>query len=60
MLRNGIQAIHTPSFDDTEQYLRAHWQPGDLVLTMGCGNINQLNEQMHAREAEKTGAAGGH
>lgn len=53
MLRNGIQAIHTPSFDDTEQYLRAHWQPGDLVLTMGCGNIDQLNEQMHAREAEK-------
>ena len=31
---------------DTEAYLRAHWQPGDLVLTMGCGNINLLNEQM--------------
>ena len=36
----------TPTFDDTEAYLRAHWQPGDLVLTMGCGNINLLNEQM--------------
>ena len=46
MRKNGINAVHTPSFDDTEKYLRAHWQPGDLVLTMGCGNINLLNEQM--------------
>lgn len=54
MLNNGIQAVHTPTFDDTERYLRTHWQPGDLVLTMGCGNINQLNEQMNEHEAEKT------
>ncbi len=46
MRRRGIDAVHTPTFDDTEKYLRAHWQPGDLVLTMGCGNINLLNEQM--------------
>ncbi len=46
MRSHGIDAVHTPSFDDTERYLRAHWQPGDLVLTMGCGNINLLNEQM--------------
>jgi UDP-N-acetylmuramate--alanine ligase len=52
----GINAVHTPTFDDTEAYLRAHWQPGDLVLTMGCGNIDQLNEQMHAHEAEKASA----
>ncbi len=51
MRENGIEAVHTPSFDDTERYLREHWQPGDLVLTMGCGNINQLNEQMHAHVA---------
>ena len=46
MREHGINAVHTPTFDDTEKYLRAHWQPGDLVLTMGCGNINLLNEQM--------------
>ena len=41
------QRVHwTPTFDDTEAYLRAHWQPGDLVLTMGCGNINVLNDQI--------------
>lgn len=46
MRRQGVNAVLTPSFDDVEAYLRAHWQPGDLVLTMGCGNINLLNEQM--------------
>ena len=53
MRANGVEAVHTPTFDDTEQYLRDHWQPGDLVLTMGCGNINQLNEQMHEREQSR-------
>ncbi len=46
MRARGVRAVHTPSFDDVERYLRAHWQKGDLVLTMGCGNINLLNEQM--------------
>ena len=41
------------AFDDTERYLRAHWQPGDLVLTMGCGDVNMLNEQIHRHEMEK-------
>ena len=46
MRSRGVNAVHTPTFDDTEKYLREHWQEGDLVLTMGCGNINLLNEQM--------------
>ena len=53
MVRNGIDAKWTPSFDDTEAYLRAHWAPGDLVLTMGCGDINLLNDQIHRHEQEK-------
>ena len=42
----GVNATVTPTFDDTEEYLRAHWQPGDLVITLGCGNIDLLNEQI--------------
>ncbi|MCE5343217.1 MAG: UDP-N-acetylmuramate--L-alanine ligase [Eubacteriales bacterium] len=53
MRENGVEAVHTPTFEDTERYLRAHWQPGDLVLTMGCGNIDQLNEQMNEHEAQR-------
>lgn len=50
MRQKGVNAVHTPTFADAERYLRAHWQPGDLVLTLGCGNINQLNEQMNEHE----------
>ena len=53
MRSHGVDAVWTPSFDDTESYLRAHWQPGDLVLTMGCGDVNMLNEQIHRHEMEK-------
>jgi len=53
MQARGIHATLTPNFSDTEDYLRAHWQKGDLVLTMGCGNINQLNDQMWEHEQER-------
>lgn len=46
----GVNARLTPAFDDAERHLRAHWAPGDLVLTMGCGNINELNTQIQAHE----------
>ena len=59
MRRNGIDAVWTPSFDDTEAYLRAHWQPGDLVLTMGCGDINLLNDQIHRHYTEARGKEAG-
>lgn len=55
MKRHGLNAVWTPSFDDTEAYLRGNWQPGDLVLTMGCGDINLLNDQIHHHEEEKKG-----
>jgi len=53
MKAHGVNAIHTPTFNDTEAYLRAHWQPGDLVITLGCGNINQLNDQIYANQQAK-------
>ena len=53
MKQHGIDAVWTPSFDETEAYLRSHWRAGDLVLTMGCGDINLLNEQIHRHEKER-------
>ncbi len=46
MRSNGIDAYLTPTFEDTEKWLLENGQEGDLVLTMGCGNINLLNEIM--------------
>ena len=54
MKKNGIHAFWTPSFDDTEDFLRKHWIPGDLVITMGCGDINLLNDQIHRHYLEST------
>ncbi len=53
MKAHGLNAVWTPSFDDTEAYLRAHLKPGDLAITMGCGDVNMLNEQIHRHELEK-------
>ena len=46
MRRKGIQARWTPSFADVREALTAGWKPGDLVITLGCGDINQLNEEL--------------
>lgn len=46
MVKCGIRAHLTPTFDDTEAYLRAHWKEGDSVVTLGCGDIDLLNEQI--------------
>ena len=42
----GKKVDVTPTFDDAEAYLRAHWQPGDLMISHGCGDIDLLNEQI--------------
>ena len=44
----GVDAVLTPSFDDAEAYLRAHWHEGDLMISHGCGDIDLLNEQIAA------------
>ena len=49
LTKRGVKAVHTPTFDDAEAYLRANWQPGDIVITLGCGNIDLLNEQIARR-----------
>ncbi|MBQ2835205.1 MAG: UDP-N-acetylmuramate--L-alanine ligase [Clostridia bacterium] len=42
----GKSVHYTPTFDDAEKFLRENWQPGDLVITMSCGDIHMLNAQI--------------
>ncbi len=58
MRDHGITAYLTPGFDDVEAWLLTHGKPGDLVITMGCGNINLLNIQMQQHEDDKRQAQG--
>ena len=44
----GVDAVLAPTFDDAEAYLRAHWMPGDVMVSHGCGDIDLLNEQIAA------------
>jgi len=44
--KTGKSVHYTPTFDDCERFLRENWQPGDLVITMSCGNIHLLNAQI--------------
>jgi len=46
MKAEGLPVHYTPTFDDAEKFLRANWQPGDLVITMSCGDIHLLNAQI--------------
>ena len=46
MQKRGIDAHYTPGFDDAESFLRSHWQPGDLMISHGCGSISLFNEQI--------------
>ncbi|MDL2224618.1 UDP-N-acetylmuramate--L-alanine ligase [Eubacteriales bacterium OttesenSCG-928-M02] len=37
----GGDGIYIADFVDIGKYLQAHWQPGDMVLMVGSGNINE-------------------
>ena len=50
--KTGQHVHYTPTFDDAEAYLRAHWQSGDLVITMSCGDIHLLNAQIQKHGEE--------
>ena len=44
--KTGKSVHYTPTFDDCEAFLRKNWQPGDLVITMSCGDVHLLNAQI--------------
>lgn len=44
MQKAGVPAVYTPTFEDCKKYLNSNWESGDIVLTVGCGNVNLLNE----------------
>lgn len=38
----GKEALYMPSFDEIASYLKTHASSGDLIITMGAGNVNQI------------------
>lgn len=38
----GKDALYMPNFDEIAAYLKANAKAGDLIITMGAGNVNQI------------------
>ena len=47
MRDRGIDARLTPKFSDAIEMLRKEVDEGDLVITMGCGDIYKLNDMLN-------------
>ena len=42
----SCDAIYLPSFDEIEKYVRDHCQSGDLLITMGAGDVVNIGEDL--------------
>ena len=40
------EAIFIPSFGEIERYVRLHCSPGDVLITMGAGDIVKVGEAL--------------
>lgn len=43
---NKVNALYLPSFDEIIKYLKENMKPGDIILTIGAGNITHLSDNL--------------
>ena len=43
---DGRRVAWLPRFDDAERFLRAELREGDLLLTLGAGNVDELGRRL--------------
>jgi len=43
--RSGAQLAYLPKLKNMRNYLREHLEPGDMLLTMGAGDVWQVGEE---------------
>jgi len=46
IIANGQHAVHLPSFEKIVAYLKQHVGAGDLVVTMGAGNVCDIGRDL--------------
>jgi UDP-N-acetylmuramate--alanine ligase len=49
IIANGGNAVYIPAFADIEQFLANNLNPGDVLLTMGAGNVWQVGRHLADR-----------
>ena len=43
---HGCDATYLPSFAAIEEFVTTHCQPGDLLITMGAGDVVTIGEDL--------------
>ena len=46
LVNNKVNAIYLPTFDEIRKYLKENMKPGDIILTIGAGNITHLSDKL--------------
>ena len=49
VLKNGVDAVYASSFDDAIEYIKNNTLPGDLLITMGAGDVYKIGEEFLKR-----------
>ena len=44
--KEGKECLYFPSFDEIENFLLEHCTPGDLLITMGAGDVVKIGESL--------------
>jgi UDP-N-acetylmuramate--alanine ligase len=44
--RNGQNAIHLPTFEQIVEHLKREARAGDLIVTMGAGNVWEIGRDL--------------
>ncbi len=44
--KDGKECLYFPSFDEIENFLLEHCTPGDLLITMGAGDVVKIGESL--------------
>ena len=47
--RHGVWTLAGRDWDELTDYLASSTQPGDVILTMGAGNIREISDGLHNR-----------
>lgn len=43
---NGVPAKYIPDFSEIADYLKSCVKPGDLIITLGAGDVNRVIEKI--------------
>lgn len=49
LIKEGIHAIHFDSFETITTYIHNHAKEGDLVITMGAGDVTEIGKMLLAK-----------